>query len=280
MSPVRVLGTLVLMLVLPCAFILCFVLQCYADYLRRNDDQNLESIRQQAQERRLSRQRQMRGNLPVNQNNKMSSITTLSEAFYFHTIQQHDKSIPWQTGTKVSTIIDKTIATTKSDASDVDENHNSSTKEEDTAAAEPDGFKTEDDEDDNDLELCLPVPKSNRTTQPYQSFYILRDMFFRGTNDGSSDEKTKKKKNNNPSPTFFESSSMQTNTSRSRKGEGVAAEEDEDCCCICLEGYAKGEVICTPKQGDCNHIFHKECLFEWIKQNHDCCPLCRVVLIE
>jgi hypothetical protein len=50
-------------------------------------------------------------------------------------------------------------------------------------------------------------------------------------------------------------------------------------CCICLDGYTAGEVICASKVKECEHVFHKDCLLEWIK-NHDPCPLCRVDLMK
>lgn len=49
-------------------------------------------------------------------------------------------------------------------------------------------------------------------------------------------------------------------------------------CSICLEPYKPGEMICIAKAEACNHVFHKECLVEWLKTK-DCCPLCRVNLL-
>jgi hypothetical protein len=49
-------------------------------------------------------------------------------------------------------------------------------------------------------------------------------------------------------------------------------------CCICLEPYNNGQVICSAKTTECNHIFHQNCAMQWF-QNHDQCPLCRVTLI-
>ena len=51
-----------------------------------------------------------------------------------------------------------------------------------------------------------------------------------------------------------------------------------DVCCICLEGYSCGETICVAKKPSCDHLFHKDCVLEWMKTNDDC-PLCRVNLL-
>ncbi|CAJ1956847.1 unnamed protein product [Cylindrotheca closterium] len=55
-------------------------------------------------------------------------------------------------------------------------------------------------------------------------------------------------------------------------------QSSDDECSICLECYKPGEAICVAKADTCNHVFHKACLVEWLK-NHDCCPLCRVNLL-
>eukprot|EP00980_Cylindrotheca_fusiformis_P000515 scaffold125_cov109-Cylindrotheca_fusiformis.AAC.5 len=56
-----------------------------------------------------------------------------------------------------------------------------------------------------------------------------------------------------------------------------ASSSDE--CCICLDGYHPGETICAPITDKCNHVFHEECVMEWLR-DHDLCPLCRVNLME
>jgi hypothetical protein len=53
----------------------------------------------------------------------------------------------------------------------------------------------------------------------------------------------------------------------------------KDDCCICLDGYQPGETICLARTEECDHVFHKDCLLEWIK-DHDCCPLCRAHLVK
>lgn len=54
----------------------------------------------------------------------------------------------------------------------------------------------------------------------------------------------------------------------------------QDCCCICLEGYTPETLTCTPKVRECCHVFHKECLSQWIAANNSECPLCRALLLE
>jgi hypothetical protein len=49
-------------------------------------------------------------------------------------------------------------------------------------------------------------------------------------------------------------------------------------CCICLDAYDNGQVICSAKTTECNHIFHQDCAIQWF-QHHNQCPLCRVTLI-
>lgn len=49
-------------------------------------------------------------------------------------------------------------------------------------------------------------------------------------------------------------------------------------CSICLERYAEGETVAWPKADACDHIFHEDCLCQWLA-NHDECPLCRTKLV-
>jgi hypothetical protein len=45
-------------------------------------------------------------------------------------------------------------------------------------------------------------------------------------------------------------------------------------CSICLDSYKTGDTICWAKTDRCDHIFHQECVVEWLK-DHDDCPSCR-----
>ena len=50
-------------------------------------------------------------------------------------------------------------------------------------------------------------------------------------------------------------------------------------CSICLDGYKTGETICWSKMNECDHIFHQDCIVEWMVDN-DVCPLCRLNLMS
>ena len=45
----------------------------------------------------------------------------------------------------------------------------------------------------------------------------------------------------------------------------------EDKCPICLQKYKGTDII---KEFPCKHIFHKSCIFKWLKESN-VCPLCK-----
>lgn len=51
-----------------------------------------------------------------------------------------------------------------------------------------------------------------------------------------------------------------------------------DECSICLQSYNPGQTICLAKNPLCKHVFHHDCIEEWLKDHSDC-PLCRVNLV-
>jgi hypothetical protein len=56
-------------------------------------------------------------------------------------------------------------------------------------------------------------------------------------------------------------------------------EEKQDLCPICLEEYKDGDEICWSHSELCAHVFHRECVFEWLVR-HDECPTCRQAFIS
>jgi hypothetical protein len=47
-------------------------------------------------------------------------------------------------------------------------------------------------------------------------------------------------------------------------------------CPICLGGYKKGDMLILSQH--CTHLFHKDCIFEWL-ESHDDCPMCRSAMV-
>jgi hypothetical protein len=59
--------------------------------------------------------------------------------------------------------------------------------------------------------------------------------------------------------------------------------EDENVsqCVICLESFQRGDYVTWSKSMECLHVFHQECLEEWlINCKHDGCPSCRSQIIN
>lgn len=51
-------------------------------------------------------------------------------------------------------------------------------------------------------------------------------------------------------------------------------------CCICLDKYEAGDTICASKNPECGHVYHKDCVMDWLMKNHNQCPLCRIDLLK
>jgi hypothetical protein len=47
-------------------------------------------------------------------------------------------------------------------------------------------------------------------------------------------------------------------------------------CPICLGRYKKGDMLILSQH--CTHLFHKDCIFEWL-ESHDDCPMCRSAMV-
>lgn len=52
--------------------------------------------------------------------------------------------------------------------------------------------------------------------------------------------------------------------------------KEEEKCSICLENLDNIDI----KKTTCNHFFHKQCIYEWINNNKNTCPLCRENILQ
>ena len=50
--------------------------------------------------------------------------------------------------------------------------------------------------------------------------------------------------------------------------------EEQTACHICLGDYECGEEVCLLQNPYCTHVFHKECISEWLLKHNEC-PCCR-----
>eukprot|EP00980_Cylindrotheca_fusiformis_P012707 scaffold3107_cov126-Cylindrotheca_fusiformis.AAC.3 len=103
------------------------------------------------------------------------------------------------------------------------------------------------------------------------------DSSVRPDNSTTALEQTPTEKTPPDYKTQGESPSSRSVLSQRLSSRRKASSSDE--CCICLDEYHPGETICAPITDKCNHVFHEECVVEWLR-NHDLCPLCRVNLME
>mmetsp|Transcript_12073 Transcript_12073/g.18345 ORF Transcript_12073/g.18345 Transcript_12073/m.18345 type:complete len:348 (+) Transcript_12073:315-1358(+) len=63
-------------------------------------------------------------------------------------------------------------------------------------------------------------------------------------------------------------------SSRSVNSGNENSSNSDNVCPICITEFEKDDDICISKNLECPHIFHMECMMEWLMR-HDECPLCR-----
>lgn len=52
------------------------------------------------------------------------------------------------------------------------------------------------------------------------------------------------------------------------------SEIEKSCCDICMMDYEVGDVVSQSRNVNCDHIFHKDCILDWMQKKHSC-PCCR-----
>jgi hypothetical protein len=63
--------------------------------------------------------------------------------------------------------------------------------------------------------------------------------------------------------------------------ESIDGEEEMAGCAICLSPFRPQQLVCESNNSLCRHVFHKDCMVDWLLKGHDECPMCReVYLVE
>jgi Ring finger domain len=71
---------------------------------------------------------------------------------------------------------------------------------------------------------------------------------------------------------------LEAGTSRADESKQIG-EHGVDLCAICLNEYCDGDEISWSQNKDCTHIFHRECVMQWLL-THKECPCCRHVYLQ
>jgi hypothetical protein len=62
--------------------------------------------------------------------------------------------------------------------------------------------------------------------------------------------------------------------------DSLAGEDDDMAgCAICLSPFKPQELVTESSNSSCQHVFHKDCMVDWLMKRHDNCPMCREVYL-
>jgi heme exporter protein D len=62
--------------------------------------------------------------------------------------------------------------------------------------------------------------------------------------------------------------------------ESLAGEEEMAGCAICPSRFKPQQLVCESDNSSCQHVFHKDCMVDWLMNHHAECPLCREVYVR
>ena len=108
---------------------------------------------------------------------------------------------------------------------------------------------------------CLKVPI---TKNSMDTISIEEGDADDTNNDGDGDENDVITSNND------------NRTSQTAKKDRNKAHRCVDICCsICLGEYEVGDHVVFSSQKECQHVFHEECIIQWLCKGKKRCPICR-----
>jgi hypothetical protein len=61
--------------------------------------------------------------------------------------------------------------------------------------------------------------------------------------------------------------------------DSIVGDEEMEDCAICLSQFKPQQLVCESDNPSCRHIFHKDCMVDWLMKRHDNCPICREVYV-
>jgi hypothetical protein len=82
-----------------------------------------------------------------------------------------------------------------------------------------------------------------------------------------------------PAPAPPINSSLVSCTMGSDDCDSLEGEEEMAGCAICLRHFKPQQLVCESNNPLCRHIFHKDCMVDWLTKLHDECPMCREVYL-
>jgi hypothetical protein len=82
-----------------------------------------------------------------------------------------------------------------------------------------------------------------------------------------------------PAPAPQLNSSLVSSAMGSDDYDSSPGDEETTGCAICLNHFKPQQLVCESNNPLCRHIFHKDCMVDWLTKPHDDCPLCREVYL-
>jgi hypothetical protein len=62
--------------------------------------------------------------------------------------------------------------------------------------------------------------------------------------------------------------------------ESLDGEEEMAECAICLRHLKPHQLVSVSNNSSCQHVFHKDCMVDWLMKDHNECPMCREVYLK